>query len=408
MIGASQKFTDLKDFSITVDGSDITTGVTECHIWQDINTPSWSCSIACNDTSNMIQAIPIKQGSKVTVMLKSDTVDSLACQKQFQFIIYKIDGRDVIKSKNQGYTLHAITETFLKNQSTRVQKYYSNTPDKIVSSIISDRLGGSVITTSASEKISVIVPNLTPFVAANWLGKFAVYSNQADYLFFMSDLNQYKFKSFEDMYSSDSSGLTLKQGVANIRNEAAALDKNDAFNMLHYQIDHYDALSNLAGGFYGSTTVTYDIYNQKWETKPFKFGDDNSQDKTNSATAGASFLSDADKAFQAFVPVHDKMVDCDHPNKKAQVDKYAGSRRSAMLKLEQDRLFVQLAGQTKYWEILGKSIEVDMQTHEDFSGEKLDKYYSGKYLVAAIEHVIAGKEYYVNLELIKKRLKRPM
>jgi hypothetical protein len=405
MIGASNKFTDLKEAIISVDGSEITTGVLECHIWQDISTPSWSCTIAISDTSNMISSIPMKQGSKITIMLQSDTVKSLATTVRYEFVLYSITGRDIQKSKHQAYVIHGITESYIKNQGVRIQKSFNGTSSSIVQQVVSE-LGGSVQTSGSSENLSLIVPNMTPFAAANWLAKFAVYQNSADFFFFMSKLNgpEYMFKSFEDMYSS-SSGITLKQGLASMRDGGSNLVESDAFNMLHYQIEHYDAISNLGAGYYANETVMFDWRKQKWYTKKFKFGDDNGQDKSMSAVSGV-FNSIKEKSFQSYIAVNDKIYDGDHANKRSVVEKYSCSRRSSVMKMEQDRIFIQVAGQAKYGEmLLGKTVEVNLQSHEDVSGENLDKYYSGKYLVVAIEHLVAGKEYYVNLELVKKRLK---
>ena len=79
------------------------------------------------------------------------------------------------------------------------------------------------------------------------------------------------------------------------------------------------------------------------------------------------------------------------------------------MKYEQDHLFIQVAGQVKYAEdLLGKTVMIDMHPQEDRSKETLDKYYSGKYLVTAIEHVMSDQDYYVNLEVTKKRLKQGM
>ena len=265
------------------------------------------------------------------------------------------------------------------------------------------------MTSSASDTVSVIVPCLSPFAAVNWLGKFAVYNGAADFTFFMSKENEFKFKSFEDMYNSDSSGYTFKQGIANILDNAGNRPESDVFNMLHWYVNHYDAISNMANGYYANETVMFDVHKQIWKTKKFKHGDDIGSDASMSSI-GPAFKNVKSEAFRAFIPTNDEMREGEpHPNKRDQVEKYAGSRRSSIMKYEQDHLFIQVAGQVKYAEdLLGKTVMIDMHPQEDRSKETLDKYYSGKYLVTAIEHVMSDQDYYVNLEVTKKRLKQGM
>jgi hypothetical protein len=80
-----------------------------------------------------------------------------------------------------------------------------------------------------------------------------------------------------------------------------------------------------------------------------------------------------------------------------------------MLKLEQDKLIIQIPGGVKSWTGIGKTCDIELPSQQDSKkGEKLDKFFKGKYFIVAIAHVIMGHAYFVNFECIKKRTESKM
>lgn len=143
-----------------------------------------------------------------------------------------------------------------------------------------------------------------------------------------------------------------------------------------------------------------------WEKKEFKFGDDCGADASKKSFDDGVF-GDSKLTNIAYVPKHEGMFEGGE-NIYDRSDDWSGSRKSSFMKYDQDRMFVQIPGGIKSWEWLGKGIEVELPSHEDMSGEKLDKYYQGKYLVVAVSHQISGEQYNVTLELVKKRVEKEM
>lgn len=397
---------DLKAFKVLADGVDISSAVTMTNIWQDIYTPSWSAQLTIQDTSNIIHTIPLRQGSKVSIQLETNfKYKLLDDKKSFNFVLYKISDRVMRKSKHQAYILHLVSEDLLINQSIRVQKYFNKTPDVIAQSIISQYMGGSVTTDGAANKVDVIIPNWSPFVAAEWLSKISVSGNAADFVFFMEDDKRYAFRSVDKMYSSNSSGLKFIHRIGDMREANGNIPEDRFLAIKGYSIEHYDGLQNLVGGYYGSNTVWYDFTKKAWGEKAFRFGDDIGDDDKSAFTG--SYFTDCKKSNISYVPKHEKLFG-DNPNIYSNVEKWSGSRKSSVMKLNQDRLFIQVTGGTRYWRYLGKSCEVDLSSQEDISGEIFDRYFRGRYLITAIQHIIDDNVYTVNLELIKKRLNTRM
>lgn len=403
----SGRLGDVKSFQVMAGSVDITNAVTTANIWQDIYTPSWSAQLGVQDTVGLIKEIPLTQGCDITIKVETDLGnDLLDGIKTYEFVLYKISDHVLRKSKHQAYVLHLVSREFLKNQGVRVSKHYSKTADQIVQSVISDYLGGSVTTTGATHKVDVIIPNWSPFVSASWLCKSAINGSAADYVFFMKDSGSFQFTPVEQMYSSNSSGLTFIQRIADIRDNSGNIDLEKIIAIKGYSVEHYDGMSNLVGGYFGSTTAHYDFVQKRWGKKEFAFGDDNGADGGKKGFKG-EFFEAAKDANISFVPHYEKLFG-DNKSIYDSSDDWSGSRKSSVMKLEQNKLFVQLPGGASYWKFLGMSCNVDLHSQEDLSGEEYDKYFKGQYLITAIHHYFDSDVYTVNLELVKKRLEKAM
>lgn len=401
----SGRLGDLSEYRIKIAGEDVTNAVAMCNIWQDVFTPTWSAAIALSDTNNMIHTIPIAQGTEVEITMATKQNSPLDGNKVFKFVVFKITDRQLEKSMHQSYTLNLVHKDLIKNQQKRVQKHFSSTASGIVSQVISKEIGGSVEADSSDASINAMVCNWSPFVTANWCAMHAVSSGAADYVFFMSDDQRYKFKSLEKMYK-DELEFKLTQRLADVKDDGAKTPQDRFTSYTQFRFEHGDAIANLAGGLYGSEVNSYDFVKKIWEKKSFKYGEDVGDDASKKSFKDDVF-SDSKLTSTAWAPKHKKMFE-GGSNIYDKVEKWSGSRKSSLMKLEQDRLFLQLPGGIKTWEWLGKSIEVELPSHEDMSGEDHDKYYKGKYLIIAVSHQVVGHIYNVTLELIKKRVERDM
>lgn len=398
------RLTDLSQFKIIINGNDVTGAIAECHIWQDIFTPTWSAAITLSDTNNMIHTIPIGQGTPVQISLATKNNMDTDGEKTFNFIVYKITDRQLEKSKHQSYTIQLVHQHIIKNSQERVKKYYKQNISQVVSEVISEKIGGSVDADSSENEINLIIPNWSPFVVAHWCARAAVVNGAADCVFFMYDEGQYKFKSLENMYNDDC-GVTLIQQIADIRDESANIPDDACYAYSQFAFEHGDALANMVAGMYGNEVHSYDFVKKVWDEQKFNYGEDG-VDGSQKSFLGSVF-SDMTKSNINFVPKHDKLYE-DGEHVYDNSDKWSGSRRSNVMKLNQDRLFVQIPGGAIAWQWLGRSINVKLPSHEDMTEEKEDKYYSGKYLVVAVAHQIKVEEYHVTLELIKKRTEQSM
>lgn len=396
-------FHDIKKLDTFIDGIEITSFVPQLVIYQDIFLPCWSCIVTIEDSANLIMRLPIRPGSKLSVSVTTQTNSTFDGSKTYEFIIYKL-GEKIFKGQQHiQYKLFCASQGFLMNQTKRISKTFSQKkPEDMVSTICSEYLNGSLTSSDPSDNdFHLIVPNWSPFMAGWWCAKMALKEKRSDYIFFMNDFDKYSFRSIEELYTNESSNIKFFQKPAHIRN--ATGDAEDDFGLMieKYYTDDYDGMTNLASGFYGSQLQSYNIINKKWETKKFKFGDDISADLESKPWQ--ENFDKTETANISFLPKHAGM----HANQtiNEQVTNWHTSRKSSLMKLEQNKLLIQVAGGARTWELLGKNCQVDLPSNQDQESNLFfDKYLKGNYLVTHICQVYTSGTVTVNFELVKKRL----
>ncbi len=396
---------DLQKFVVTVDDIDITNAVTDAQVFEEIFSPYWTANIIIADTQNLLMTLPIRPGSRLTVTAQTNLQSPTDDEKTFEFIVAGISDKQLTNTGTYSYVLSCVDEVMFSQQTKRISRgFVDKKVSNIISSIGSEFLGGDVEVDETDESVSLIVPNLSPLNACAWLSKMATKEGAADFFFFQTDKNKFSFKSLESMFASDEESLpiTLTNKHASMTDDKGNLEIDYTLNIGQYHFEHFDSVSNMATGFYKNTVVSYDLINKKWDKKVFTYGDDCKADaemKTwdnpifdGAENASISFRPKAPGAFSRGTGVMD-LADVWHP-----------SRKSSVQKADQERLIVQMPGGVGTWKWIGKNITVDLPSQEEMSGEKMDKYRRGRYVVVCVAHMFSKAAYAVNLELVKKRL----
>ena len=399
---------DFHSYKVTLGKEDVSDLVSSIEVYQDIFSPTWSANLYIVDAMNIQTEKNIAVGVPVKIELETNTplpVEGIQ-QKIYHFILHSISDKTLIKKDVYGYNLKLTTSTQLGDFKKRVSKSFKNKkPNDMVSTIVKEHLNGSIETSVADEKYDIIIPNLSPISAINYISNFSKSSGkEADWVFFQSDESKYKFKSLEDMYNDDT-GWKLIHGEINYRDNSTKENKDSFIKIQKYSfVNQIDGLRNMATGFFGSSTITHDIINKKIINKSYQYSDYNSLDKQNKPYKGKEF-DNSEKSVITYMTKHDGMTSASksfHENN----DKWVGSRRSSMMKLDTNRLMVKIAGGAIWWQSIGRVITVDLPSQEGKNPD--DKYYTGKYVVMAIRHTIQGNNYTIVMELGKKRLNKQL
>lgn len=399
---------DLKKFSVTLDDYDISQGVNEVRIFQDIFTPCWTGSATIDDTVNWLMRIPIKLGAKVSVTLQTELNGPGDGEKTFNFLVYAITDRKIYSGNHQGYVLLLANEDFMINQKRRVSRSYNQVkPTDAVSDIISQNFPDSSLggIDNADNSVSTIIPNISPFNAIAWFCKQATCNNAADYVFFQADENVYTMKSMENLYASanNSCGITFTQYPAGLKDDNGNPLYDYSVSMSRFDVKHFDGMANLSAGMYKNKKVSFDFVGHTWSEKVFTYGDDCKADAQYKSWT-TDFFDDAEDSNITFMPKHPGMADSG-PSYLDNQDTWEPSRKTAFMKLEQEKLTFQVPGSVGFWQCIGKNCTVNLPSHQDVdTGNPLDKYRKGNYLISAIGHIVGKASYVCNFECLKKRM----
>lgn len=392
---------DLKVREVFIDGEDISAFCPSFTIYQDVFLAGWTCELLIHDMNNIIMNQKIKPGSEIKLKIETKVDSELDAKKEFKFQVSHISNKQFQNWKETTYTIHGIDKNLFKNLGKRVSKLYKEKkPEKIVDDIISEYIGGNLAEKDSTDyPITIIIPNIAPFSACSLVARSAAKGDVADFLLFQKDDNQYVFKSLEEMYKGRESGITFKMLPTGIRDEKGNLEEDYCVRFQNYHfVDHTNGLLAANSGQAANKLVEFDFIQKKWTETDYRYSDEISQDKEKKQWTDDLENPDANIIFKPKHPgLHESATILDF------TQKWQSSRRSNLLKLEQDKLIIQVPGGVKGWEFLGKTCKVDLPSQQDKEKEELDKQFKGKYFIAAIAHIVSNNAYFVNYELIKKR-----
>lgn len=307
---------------------------------------------------------------------------------------------------HQSYKLYCASDSFMKNQQIRINKVYPNPlkPEFAVSNIVSENLGGSCSFDVSDNDQHIVFSNWNPFVCGWYCAKLAIKSNRADYVFFMKDNNQYCFRSLETMYMTEQSPYKFVMRPMNMGDKTGKPAYDYGTVIQKYHVDHADSLGSINAGYYGSTMNTFNMITKQFEKKEYKFGQDNPLDSIVSAFA-PSLMSKATEANISFLPKNPGATK--GPNISETVEVWHQSRKSNFLKLEQEKIIIQIPGGGKAWELLGKTCSIEIPSQQDIVSNVIDNFFGGKYFITHVYHNISVYQYVVNIEAIQKRVNLP-
>ena len=391
---------DVKELEIEIDGNDIVQSVITANVYMDVFSTNWTAVLEIDDTRNLLDTLPIKHGSEVTILVETKNDSPTDGVKEYTFKVAGITNKVMQNQYEMTYNLVCVDEHFIKNSMKKVSKSYDGIITGIAQTVIEEELGGTVaeISPGCSTPLHCIAPNESPFTFVNWMLKMAQPSGMKglDYLIYQTDLGEYKIHSFEWMYESNSSGMTFKQ-LPSDQMEGGTPIEDYCVCFSTFSFTHYDSTKLQHGGYYKSRTTTYDIIKKKWEE----------EDYTNDIITKKDWESiyEEEPSQIYFYPKHRGMsdindTDVDNPTE------WSAKRRCSIQSMDKEKLIIQLPGSVRSWEWIGKNCEVELPIHEDITDDKYDQHRAGKYVVTAIAQIIKKDSFVLNLELMKRELEK--
>lgn len=385
---------DLRLLEVKIAGKDVSAAVTDCQLYFDLVGGMWTAKIYFEDSTNLLTTLPIKSGAPVKVKASTKFSSIGDDTKEFEYVVYNITDKVEQNHMQYTYVVHCACAPFLIDQKTRVYKFYEGNAGAAVAGIAQEFLSVRIGDTRTPEgDVRFITPNWTPMATIAWAAKWALYDGKADYMFFQTDNSTFAFMPISVMYKDNDSGVKFIQRPSGIRERGEYKD-DPATTFIAAQQAPYDALKAGLNGYFASTNMTFDFVKKTWKEEKFVHG---------ASEGGENEFSGMEESHMSFTPSHDVMYE-GKENIFATFKDWTGSRRSELMKLDREKLFVQTPCAVGAWKWLGKFVKVDLPSMEDMTSEQYDPARKGKYLVTAVALMLNKADAVTNYELAKIQL----
>ena len=244
---------------------DIAATVTDLDVFEHLDKPYVTAVLGFVDVEDLVGAMNLSGGERVSVTLKTNIEESIPVTKIFY--IDKVVSANKTSGNEEFFTLHLIEDHAFKSNLLNVNKSYTGKTSKIVEKIAWDFLGTKVdIVSSDIQDAKVIVPNLTPMDAMCWVKNRSTTSTGYPYYLFSNliDLNL-QFVDLQTMMTAktmnDQEGAEYTHYESQMGSETS-LGRRRVI-MAYQSRDNYDLYSLIDKGLLGAEYRYLDIIKKK-------------------------------------------------------------------------------------------------------------------------------------------------
>ena len=259
----------------TITGIDIFKNVNAMKIFEHIEKPYLTMVLSFADEENVVQDMDFQGGEKISItLIDAEEIES-ALEIKKQFVIDRIVDVKKLEERRENVVIHCTEYHMFESVTQNVNKSYTGSPTSIIQKIIDEHLSKKCLIDGEDsvKDMKVIIPNLNPIEAVNWLKKrsttkdgfpFYVYSPLGVSNIVVRDL-----------------GRMLEQTVQNLENPYVYAPSANlgTSNVKYYTIDdfQYESAESLipiiSSGFVGSKNVFYDTLSGISESIHFNVDD---------------------------------------------------------------------------------------------------------------------------------------
>ena len=420
--------------------------VTELSFFEDIYSFSVSGHVILRDAVGLIEKLSLDGNEFIQITYGKTKTQSTENKNSRKYRIYKVgDRRPVGNFTSEYFTIFFCSEALLLSEQIKIKKSYpkrqictvKGTDEGIINDILYNQLKvpeNRVVRLEESYGVyDFVVPTLKPFEAISWL---SIYSRPkdtqigADMLFFETN-DGYYFRSLQSMYR-DSPYKTYKVQPKNTEtNMEPGEFENGIVTVLDIQfLKTFDVLNETSSGTYANKLITIDPLTKSFKVTNYSYEKDYLQNngKNKPATLNenpplgpgknrlgvsqtAAYESTVKVAFsnanQSFAPYIK-----DRTGSVAQdifIETYVPYRTAQISLANYTVLKLLVPGDSAI--TAGRTINLNIYSlaTDENGARKLDNYFSGKYLVTAVRHIMqATGTYQTVLEIAKESTKKQL
>jgi hypothetical protein len=401
----------------------------ELNLFEDIYSSTISGELVVSDALGLISNFFLNGTEYIQLTLRKTTQDNYPIKKNYR--IYKIANRSTSESNAyEVYTINFCSEEFLLSEQYRVCKAFKGTEiSKIIENILTRYVkvgteGTKPIFIDATMGVyDFVLPNKKLFETISWLSTYALPKNKtgADMLFFENS-DGYFFRSLQTMYEQ-SVYQTYKFDPKNISDDL----NQQMTNALNFEVmDFFDTLGGIANGTFANRVITINPTTRTYEIdNDFNYADYFGKSKKMNKGAVINDYKNRHKKTMFDSPPNElemgtlRLVTENTAIKKnpyisqnpdavandINIRKYMPNRVAQIALANYTRIKITVAGDPSL--LAGKTVIFNTYGMNGTKEKKLDPFYSGKYLITAVRHIVKNNSYITVMELAKESVSTP-
>ena len=386
--------------------------------YEDIYTFVVSGNITIIDAQGFIELLQLTGNEFIEI--EFGKVKDAPNKNAQRFRVYKLGNRKPSGNNNsEPYTLYFCSEELMLSEQTKISKSYTGTKiSEIVKDILIEKLKIKNANIETIEETTgmydFVIPKMKPFEAISWVSTYArpqKYGNTADMLFFETK-NGFNFRSLQSMYKDDIY-TTYRYEPKNISQDNQSI-QDKTTQILQYEFNKvYDMMHDINSGTFANRLVSIDPMTRSFNVTDFDYTK-NQMEKLNPSGVLNDLQNRLGKNIsQAFEGVLKVATGNSNQSsipyikqkegstaKDISIETFVPLRTAAISLANYTSIKMSIPGDPGI--TAGRTINFDLYSLKPTDNLKeLDKFYSGKYLVTAVRHIIQPNRYQTILEIAK-------
>ena len=423
---------EVKIFSSSGTVIDITKLVVAMNLYEDVYKTAVTGTIAVSDTNNIIMEAPIIGQEFIGFKISTPGLDKFALDySEHVFAITKVLARASSNPGAQAYSFYFCSPEGLRDTRVRVSKSYTNSLDAIVEDIltapqyINSKKTFFIEPTKGIRRITV--PYIHPFKFINHLKQDAISAkhDSPHYMFYENTLG-YHFRSLDSLFAQKAIATFHtgdKGSIEDVEKDPRNIEE-EYKRVMQFQVSgNSDMLQNVVTGMLASNIITHDIFRKEYRVDDFEYFNDffdnyrinYDETKKDNPIYNEAPIDEFDNDVSMFTDARRYV----HPTSTTEnnIDAQHYEKFPAIAGVIQRNTFTAnnipktiMSRQSKLAE-LTKGVSVTIEVHgtttlhvgaivnfsapvvgAQHSGEKFDKYLSGRYMIKTLKHTFDFSE----------------
>ena len=382
---------------------------TEVQIFEDIFSPFITGTITITESFDLINKLPLIGEEFLILDL---TTPGFEKRIKGRFYVFKCSEKVAIRDKLSGYTLSFISIDAVNDLNIRLNNAWSGFCSDIAFRLIAKDKAGvqtekPINIEDTINGIKFVCNNWSPVKAINYVAEKSVNKDGISSYLFFENRDGFNFVSLHTLYQ----GNTIQDFIfdnyerteTNVGDTIRDIEQDYKRIVSMSMPDGFDFIDRLSKGMFTSNLTSYDMVTKRFKRQYFSYQEEfNKIPHLNKFPLNSTEIVSAPDSL-----VYNKIKHTAMHNGFDDVsnsDKFL-FRLSALANTQGFKLRVETLGRTDY--TVGKVISLKtfrIESVNDKSNDLVDPTYTGKYLISAVKHTVAGNKHTCTLELIKDSL----